>query len=102
MDRGKVSFAPVARSHDNQTLSRAGHEHLQHKLDLVHQRDAGHGVFAVRADHNVIGEVDQAHQHILQRDDAGQAEKRAVKRLVPGKKTVHDFYFPFLKSPIYL
>ena len=72
----KVLFAPEARRDHNDAVRNTADEHLQEKLDLVDQRDAGQCQLRITAEHNVVEQAHAVHDHVLQRDDDEHPEKR--------------------------
>ena len=57
--------SPTAGGENRDTFGTADDEHLQEELELVDQRDTGHGGFAVGTEHDVVGKIDAVDHEIL-------------------------------------
>ena len=78
-DRFELPLAPVLGAKHDHAFTNADHHHLQQKLNLIAQRNAGQRVLRVRANHEVIGQVDRIGEQVLQGERQYKAREYFVK-----------------------
>ena len=87
----RAALAPVLTSQHDNAVAHAHHELLKNELDLIDGADAGHGDLAVRADHDVIGEVDAQCDDVIQHQHGPDGKEALVERRIADERIgLHD------------
>ena len=83
---GAVRLTPVLTRNGDERIAHREHDLLKDELYLICGGNAGERGLAVRAYHDVVGEVDRENDHILQDQRPHKAYKAAIKATVAGKQ----------------
>ena len=87
LPNGRCSpLTPVLTRNGDERIANREHDLLKNELYLICGGNAGERGLAVRAYHDVVGEVDRENDHILQDQRPHKTYKAAIKATVAGKQ----------------
>ena len=81
-DGGEIVFTVVLGAQDHDTAAKADRGLLEQEVHLVDRGDARKRGLAVRADHDVVRQIDAERDHLLQDQHERHFEERGIERFI--------------------